>query len=154
MTGGVIEGNVANGPFSLGGGGGIAHLDTNLASTMTLNGVVIRSNGATDGDGGGIFNRGVLRMTGGELRGNTARSGGGLQQRHLGALSGGNVTLADVAIESNVATVFGGGIFDATPTVVGATNMIDIRRGGIRNNRALRWWHFRAAERYRSSRQR
>jgi hypothetical protein len=137
MTGGLIEGNLANGGLSVGGGGGIAHLDSHPASTMTLNGVVVRGNGAPDADGGGIFNRGMLQMNGGELRGNNTRSGGGFGNGITGTLSGGSATLTSVTVDDNVATQYGGGVFNASTVSGTPTNTVTVNGGAVQHNRAL-----------------
>jgi uncharacterized repeat protein (TIGR01451 family) len=137
ITGGLIDGNTANGSWpTWGGGGGLANLDVNGAGSVRLNGVIISNNRApSGGDGGGIFNRGTLLMTGGELRGNSALSGGGLANG-TGTLTGGTATLTNVAIENNTAPFFGGGISNFTPAGSSVTSAVTLTGSTVRNNRA------------------
>ena len=115
MTGGLIDGNTANGPWATGGGGGgIANHDIQPASVVTLDGVTVSNNRAPIGDGGGIFNRGSVVMTGGVLTANTAQSGGAFANG-TSALAAGPATLTGVTIENNVATSLGGAFFIANP---------------------------------------
>lgn len=138
LTGGTVEGNTANGAWAThGGGGGIANLDPHPASTVTLTGVAVVDNRAPNGgNGGGIFNTGALNMTGGSLGRNTAQSGGGLSNG-TSLMSGGPVTLNGVTVEDNVATSFGGGLFDANPPGAAVTHSLTLSGAAIRNNRAV-----------------
>jgi uncharacterized repeat protein (TIGR01451 family) len=132
MTGGAVSENVANGKwFAVGGGGGLAITDP--AANVTLTGVAVSNNRApSDGDGGGIFNRGTLAMVGGTIAGNTALSGAGLANGS-GAFAGGAVTLTNTIVENNEAVVFGGGLFTSSILPHGT---ISITGGAVRNNRA------------------
>lgn len=139
MNGGSIEGNTANGVWSgAGGGGGLANLlDMDPSGSVTLTDVVVRNNRAPGGgNGGGIFNRGNLSMIRGELRDNLGQSGGALSNG-TSLMTGGTVTLTDVAIENNVATSLGGAIFNANPPGAAVANSVTVAGGSIRNNRAL-----------------
>jgi uncharacterized repeat protein (TIGR01451 family) len=135
MTGGTIDGNLTNGLWSaVGGGGGLAINDA--SATVNLEDVIVVNNRApAGGDGGGIFNRGTLNMTGGELRNNTAQGGGGLANG-TSLMTGGTVTITDVAIEGNVASSVGGGIFTANPAGAAAGTLTMVG-GSLRNNRAF-----------------
>jgi uncharacterized repeat protein (TIGR01451 family) len=132
MTGGAIEGNVAN--ATSGGGGGIANYDPHVQSRLTLTDVVIRNNRAPNRDGGGVFSMGVLIMNRGELRGNTALSGAGLTSGLSETGQGGPTTLTNVTIEDNVASLFGGGIYNTASATAGST--MTVSGGTVRNNRA------------------
>jgi uncharacterized repeat protein (TIGR01451 family) len=138
MTGGLIEGNVATGPLAVGGGGGLALFETRAGADAQVNGVVVRNNRAPNANGGGIFTRGHLTMTGGELRGNQAgSSGGGLDNGVSGSLSGGAVNVTNVAIESNTAGSYGGGIFNASTMTGTNTNTVIVSGGTLRSNSAV-----------------
>src|SRR5690242_4255637 len=45
---------------------------------LTLNGTRVQNNKATSGNGGGIYNTGDLTLNGGSISGNTAVDGGGI----------------------------------------------------------------------------
>jgi Tol biopolymer transport system component len=138
MTGGTIDGNSANGLWSAnGGGGGIASFDVNPASVMTLDGVTISNNRALGGgNGGGIFNRGRLVLTGGALRGNVGTSGGAMSNGTSNA-AGGPVTLTNVLVDGNAATNYGGAIFAANPAAGPMTGTTSIVGGTLSNNRGF-----------------
>ena len=137
MTGGTIDGNSSNGLLaSSGGGGGLVNFDILAASITTLDGVTISNNHALmGGNGGGIFNRGRLVITGGTISGNDALSGGALSNG-TSLDAGGPATLTNVTVENNTATSLGGAIFAANPPGGPATGTTNILGGTIRNNRA------------------
>jgi uncharacterized repeat protein (TIGR01451 family) len=136
MTGGAIDGNVSNGIWSaVGGGGGLAIQHT--GALVRLDHVTVSNNRAQgSGNGGGIFNQGVLNMTGGVLSGNAALSGGALSNG-TSLLQGGRATLSNVTIENNVAESLGGGVFAANlpaPTLASSVSLVG---GVVRGNRAV-----------------
>ena len=137
MTGGLIDGNTANGPSaSSTGGGGLANHDTHAATVVTLDGVTVSNNRAPIGDGGGIFNCGTVVMNGGVLIANTAQSGGAFANG-TSTQATGPATLNGVTIENNVATSLGGAFFIANPPAPVATSAVAVNAGTIRNNRAV-----------------
>lgn len=138
MTGGTIDGNSSNGAVaSFGGGGGLVNADINLSSTATLTGVTITNNRALlGGNGGGLFNRGRLVVTGGIFSGNTGLSGGAISNG-TSLDAGGPLTLTDVTLDNNAAESLGGAIFAANPPGGPATGTTTIAGGSIRNNRAV-----------------
>jgi predicted outer membrane repeat protein len=128
VTGGAITGNHAAQT-----GGGIYN---GSAASLTLDGVAIQANESEGGNGGGVWNDGVLHATGvtiegnqalapgagiaggvgnqlgtltltrSTVHGNTARAAGGLFN-----FNGGTLSLVDSAVTGNTATgAFGGGI--------------------------------------------
>jgi uncharacterized repeat protein (TIGR01451 family) len=137
MTGGTIDGNASNGAVgSGGGGGGLANFDLHPASAAALDGVTISNNHARlGGNGGGIFNRGRLGITGGTISANDALSGGAISNG-TSLEAGGPAMLTNVTIENNVATSLGGAIFAANPPGGPATGTTTIVGGTLRNNRA------------------
>ena len=85
----------------------------------------------SNGDGGGIANRGTLTVTDSTISGNTAIGGGGIY-------NGGTMTVTDSTISGNTATsAYGGGIYNGyTMTVAYSTisaNTASTYGGGIAN---------------------
>ena len=106
----IIDGNKSVRPNSrvLVAGSGI---------TVNISGVTIR-NGGTGGQGGGIFNVGILTLTNSTVSGNNAAGGGG------GILNdaGGTLTLTNSTVSGNNANVDGGGIFNDHASTMTLTN--------------------------------
>ena len=105
MTGGKIKENKAK------NGGGVV-LDK--GGTLELSGSGEISSNTAENSGGGICvgtdadaneNTGTLRMTGGEISGNTANGGGGIAVLH------GTFTMSKGKVSGNTAAQKGGGIF-------------------------------------------
>jgi uncharacterized repeat protein (TIGR01451 family) len=136
ITGGSITGNVANGPWATdGGGGGLASVDLHAGSSVTLTSVLVSGNQAPFGDGGGIYNRGAMHLVGGELRTNSAQSGGGFANGTSNVTTGAAI-LDNVTIVDNVATSLGGGIFASTLAASAPFGSVAVNGGAIRTNRA------------------
>ena len=136
MTGGLIDGNVANGDWSLGGGGGGISSQGSTA-LATLYQVVISNNRAPNGgDGGGVLNSGNFIMFDGELRGNTAQAGGALSNG-TSLTRYGPATLTNVSVSQNQATFAGGAFFVATPAGTTGAGYLNIAGGIIENNSAF-----------------
>ncbi|HUF52437.1 MAG TPA: choice-of-anchor Q domain-containing protein [Dehalococcoidia bacterium] len=68
-----------------------------LSGTVSISGVTIR-NGNLGGDGGGIYNSGILELTNSTVSDNTAGDGGGIYNYY------GNVTLTNSTVSGNGAT--------------------------------------------------
>ena len=106
----IIDGNKSVRPNSrvLFAGSGI---------TVNISGVTIR-NGGTGGQGGGIFNVGILTLTNSTVSGNNAAGGGG------GILNdaGGTLTLTNSTVSGNNAAGDGGGIFNNNVSTLTLTN--------------------------------
>ena len=107
MTGGEIKTNNAK------NGGGVA-LDEGGTLKLSGSGKIINNTAENNGNGGGICvgtqadtneNIGTLKMTGGEISGNTANGGGGIAVLH------GTFTMSDGKVIGNTAAQKGGGIF-------------------------------------------
>ncbi len=107
MTGGEIKTNNAK------NGGGVA-LDKGGTLELSGSGKIINNTAKNNGLGGGICvgtdkdadeNTGTLKMTGGEISGNTANGGGGIAVLH------GTFTMSDGKVIGNTAAQKGGGIF-------------------------------------------
>jgi len=76
---------------------------------VAISGVTIRNANITNGNGGGIFNQGILSITNSILRDNkTSHSGGGIYN------SGGELSIKDSTVHSNNARYDAGGIFNNT----------------------------------------
>ncbi|MEU7724745.1 hypothetical protein AB0B78_05830 [Streptomyces sp. NPDC040724] len=118
-------------------------LSVDEGGTLTLKGLTV-TGGRIDSNGGGIANAGTLRLEDSKVAGNQARgNGGGI------ANEGGDVTLVDTEILTNVATSAtdlpgnGGGLSNSAAgtlklhksTVAG--NTADDNGGGIQNEGAL-----------------
>jgi len=106
MTGGEIKTNNAK------NGGGVA-LDEGGTLKLSGSGKIINNTAENNGNGGGICvgtdkdadeNTGTLKMTGGEISGNTANGGGGIAVLH------GTFTMSNGKVSSNTAAQKGGGI--------------------------------------------
>ncbi len=84
MNGGEISGNTSS---SYDGGG--VHMSS---GTFTMGGAAIISDNIAHRNGGGVYadNKGIFTMTGGELFGNTASSGGGVYLGYV-IISGANI---------------------------------------------------------------
>ena len=74
---------------------------------VTLQDLTIR-HGRTTGDGGGIWNRGTLTLTNMIIRGNRARSGGGIANQNSQYTS--ILTMINTTLSGNTADLDGGGL--------------------------------------------
>lgn len=121
LSGGEVSGNTT---FSVGGGIAIGS-----GSIMTLSGGSVLNNtvtATTNAGGGGIFAyKAVLKMSGGTIKGNSARSGGGID-----AFTDNTVEISGGTIEDNATTADGGGINVNTRSTLKFTG------GTIQNNTA------------------
>jgi hypothetical protein len=100
--------------------------------TVDISGLTV-GDGATNADGGGILNSGILTVTNCTVSGNSAADGGGIDN-HFGTLMVTNTTLS-----SNSAQYWGGGIYNVqgTVTVADSTltgNSANSDGGGILND--------------------
>ncbi|MFJ6756975.1 hypothetical protein ACIQNK_18370 [Streptomyces sp. NPDC091273] len=122
-------------------------LSVDEGGTLTLKGLTV-TGGRTDGNGAGIANAGTLRLEDSKVAGNqTGGNGGGISNE------GGDVTLVDTEILTNVATSAtevpgnGGGLSNsATGTLTlhkstVAGNTADENGGGIQNEGELKVEH-------------
>jgi len=126
----VISNTGSGGVFSAGSG--------TIAARLTVNGCTILSNAATNGggilsqginaranihntdvsgntatsDGGGVFNNGLMTLTGSTIRLNQARSGGGIG--HFG----GNLYMTNNTISGNTAGDNGGGLYNRNSAIL------------------------------------
>jgi hypothetical protein len=127
---------VITGALTIAGGGQTLTRDSGAAEfrilavgqsgELTLQQTVVSGgltpSGSVPGDrGGAVFNRGVLRLTGSTLRGNTAVEGGGLYNNSAGA-----VTLFNSLLTHNVSLDRGGGIMSTT-TASGTLSLQAVR---------------------------
>jgi hypothetical protein len=125
MTGGELNGNLATGSGSS-GGGGLANVAGGVAN---LTDVRVRFNHSS-GDGGGLLNHGAMTLNGGDVLGNTAVVlGGG------GFISGTILTMNGTAVTANEA-LQGGGLYVNRGSVylnnlVVADNSAGINGGGV-----------------------
>jgi subtilisin family serine protease len=115
MTGGEVSGNTAKA-----NGGGIVALG---GGALELTDVVIADNGptpdATFMSGGAVFADGVsVSIDGGEVLGNSAQSGGGVQMTNSPAIDLANVVLGD-----NASLIFGGTVYVTASTQAVLTNL-------------------------------
>ena len=145
ITGGTIGSNTATGTSGKGGGvhaaaGGAVHMTggeirenaavsgggvymTGTTTSYLMKGGIVRSNTATGtgGKGGGLYvANGAADMTGGEIRENTAVSGGGV---YITGTSS-SYTLNGGSVIGNTVTADGGGIYavsSSTPMITGGT---------------------------------
>jgi hypothetical protein len=146
MSGGAVSGNTATGS---GGGVNVSGSGTFTfeggtisdnrgehgagvmnSSTFTLSGGTI-SNNTGSGSGGGVNNSGessVFNMTGGEISGNSARWGGGVN-----TWGGAVFTMTNGTISNNTAEETGGGVSN------GANCTFTISGGTITRNHAGTW---------------
>jgi CSLREA domain-containing protein len=98
---------IRNGLATAVDGGGIRNL-----GTLTLSGVVVENNTATDpGTGGGVASQGTLVISGGSILGNTAFEGGGVQ------VGVGTATLSNLLVAGNTGNNLGGGLHNAGGTL-------------------------------------
>jgi hypothetical protein len=117
-------------------GGGIYNHAAAVPSMVELKpDAVVRENMASGGSGGGIYNQGVITLTGTLLKDNRATSGGGLYHdgpkatlmgvtlQGNSALAGGGLyinsgeaRLTDVTLSGNAAELRGGGIYNLSPS--------------------------------------
>lgn len=79
---------------------------------LTLTAGVAFTNGSTNGDGGGILNRGVVILTDSRLSGNTANNGGGLANPNTASGTAPSATFTRSPVSDNTARANGGGIFN------------------------------------------
>ena len=129
MENGTIGGDTANGNTASGRGGGGVNV---YNGTFTMKNGTISGNSADDGNGGGVYVRGIggsFNMSGGTINVNTAkRSGGGVfvQGANSSFTMGGNA-----AISGNTAESKGGGVY--MESAIGAFTM---NGGTISGNKA------------------
>jgi hypothetical protein len=111
------------------------------AATLTLSGVTITGNSATDTHGGGIYNAGTMTLDGSTVSSNGAgatggnnssASGGGIYNSGTMAIVLSTITAngAGVASATNQASALGGGIFNAD------TGQLTIDRSTVSSNSA------------------
>ena len=112
MTGGAVSNNVSLTSFNSGGGGaGIANgSSTGAPGTVVLDGVAVKANSCALCDGGGVFNRGEMSISGGEISSNSSLSGGGLANGS-GVFGGGATHLDGVTLAGNTAGQVGGSVY-------------------------------------------
>jgi len=130
----------------------------NSGANVTLNDLTITDGNAGAGDGGGIYNSGILTVTNSTLSANTADLGGGILNNFGGTLMvtnstlsgntaggagggianlGGTLMVTNSTLSANTAD-FGGGIYNSggTLTVTNSTlsgNTATVNGGGISN---------------------
>lgn len=100
---GEISDNTAGSAEKSANGGGIFFAAD--ASNLTISGGVIKNNHADNGLGGGLVVVPTVTITGGEISGNSAISGGGI------SLASGNLTIDGGAIKGNTASNYGAGMY-------------------------------------------
>ncbi|MEV7543951.1 hypothetical protein [Streptomyces sp. NPDC089915] len=94
--------------------------------SLTLAGAVVTNGDAPD-FGGGIANRGTLKVTGSTIRGNHANFSGG-----IGGGTGSTTTIENSAITNNTANVNGGGVAnDGTMTISTSRIIGNTAVGGV-----------------------
>lgn len=124
ITGGSVDGNTTNGT---GHGGGI-----HVGTTATIEGVEIAGN--TAGEGGGIYNDGMLTLHDASIDGNHVQAGGN-------GVAGGidnesTLTLSDSSVTNNTSDGSGGGLLNdgsASLTNVTLSGNTASSEGGILN---------------------
>ncbi|MCS6853001.1 MAG: Ig-like domain repeat protein [Gemmataceae bacterium] len=79
--------------------------------SVTISGLTIQD-GSTNLDGGGILNHGTLVLSGCVVKNNSSTNGAGLANMATSAPA--SVTIVNSTFEFNVATTFGGAIYNAT----------------------------------------
>ncbi|NJR70257.1 MAG: hypothetical protein HC771_17670 [Synechococcales cyanobacterium CRU_2_2] len=107
----MITNTVFNGNQARTDGGAIASSSSN-ANALMISGVGIAGNFA-GGDGGGIYNQGRLSLSDTFVNQNTANRGAGIAT--IGSNS--SATLNFFAVNDNIATGWGGGLFNQSGTV-------------------------------------
>ncbi|GBD25853.1 hypothetical protein HRbin30_01179 [bacterium HR30] len=107
--------------ITISGGGSVRVMVVDSGANLTLQNLTI-ANGASSGDGAGIYNGGTLTVTNSTFSGNTvippgAAGGGGIFN------AGGTLTVTNSTFSGNSAQFHGGGIFNAggTLTVTNST---------------------------------
>jgi hypothetical protein len=111
----VIDGPGAN-VVTINGGGTIGIFNVASGTTANIAGLTLTNGYALAGDGGGIFNDGMLTVTNCTLSDNSASMGGG------GILNGGTLTVTNSTLSDNSASDDGGGIVNGgTLTVTNST---------------------------------
>lgn len=129
VTGGSVDINY--------GGGGIIYGDANGGGTLTLNGVTVENNTATQGPGGGIASGacGNLTIINSTISNNTAgsaiaKTGGGVD--YLSQCAGGQLNISNSTFSGNRATYTG----DAGGGLHISGGVATIQRSHFVNNRA------------------
>ena len=102
----TLKGGIAE-MSDMDGGGGV-YVETSGKLIMTGSSITdceaIGDTGANKyGEGGGVYNKGTVKMTGGEIRNNKARNGGGIDNN-------GTLILTNATLTGNTATFIGGAL--------------------------------------------
>nr|WP_315442894.1 leucine-rich repeat protein [uncultured Treponema sp.] len=103
----TMKNSVITGCTATENGGGV-YVETSGKLIMTGSSVTdceaIGDTGANKyGEGGGVYNKGTVKMTGGEIRNNKARNGGGIDNN-------GTLILTNATLTGNTATFIGGAL--------------------------------------------
>jgi uncharacterized delta-60 repeat protein/CSLREA domain-containing protein len=120
VTDSVISGNSVS--DANGSGGGV-----NNTGRLTMTNSVINNNSAIVG--GGIFTSGGLSLTSSTVRNNTSTEGGAGIYNNVGGSTNLPVTIQDSEISGNVASGFGGGIYNR--------DLMTLDRSTVSNNSSL-----------------
>jgi hypothetical protein len=141
----TVEDNTSNGG-PMAGAGGISN-----GGTATIISSEVEDNTAPGAAGGGILNHGVMTISESRVTGNTAPAdsagnqglGGGIANINLGqvapgAVNGGILTITSSQVSRNTASGQGGGIFEATITMTGASagNALTLAFSKVTGNQA------------------
>ncbi len=97
--------------------------EVSTTGKLTLTAGVAFTNGNTNGDGGGILNRGVVILTDSSLSGNTANNGGGLANPNTPSGTAPSATFTRSPVSDNTARANGGGIFNGIRGTVTTTGV-------------------------------
>ena len=117
----TIQGNM---PITVSGNNAVRVFVVNAGTFVTLDSLTI-ANGNTPGDGGGIYNNGMLTVNNSTISGNSAGNAGG------GILNNGTLTVNNSTLYGNSATGNGGGgIFNNGGTLTVNNSTLSGNNGG------------------------